>query len=277
MPPIVAKELALKSRILSRTAEGTQETMIYELNTDDPEIAFLMAPPHNYPRAGASNLRVSEVRTEPRDGMSEVTVVYKELPLELTVGGELWEWDIAGQQQHITSVINSNYQIHYPETASEVGVAIGYNGESVEGVDVYRTTTSLRIVKTWPSIDIYDRNLLQAINCTVNQYPWFDYDAGEVLFLGSKIRQVATGEVQIEYNFLISKFQPPKEVEIIDGTTVIVEPWPWDHIWFRSTEKIVTDEETGKKKKKRGIRSIHIARVYEFQDFSVFGFTGPFG
>lgn len=280
MPPVIARELVLKSRVVTRTAEGTQIVRVYEFPSNDPEAVYPLIPPHGayHPDTPYSNfIKLVDSRLEYRDGYTLVTLTYKEPSLETTIGGEVWEWDIAGQQQHITSVPSASYQIHYPDTSDEAGTVIGFNGENVEGTDVFRTSTSLRVVKTWPVIDMYDRNLLTAISCTVNQYDWFDYEAGEVLFLGSKIRQQTDDTIKIEYNFLVNKIKAPVEVELLNGDSIPVAPLPWDYVWYRSTEKIVTDGVTGKKKKKRGIKSIHISRVYEFQDFSVFGFSGPYG
>jgi len=269
---------------VQRTAEGTEITHSFHVGTSSPEwiISFLIPYDglywvHNAPHPTLPFLYVDRLSIEPDKrgiGKCKVHVTYKEWPLGVTPNDETWEWDIAARQETIGSVRDSSYQVHWP-AAADTGTVIGANGEKTEGASVYRPATSMIVTKTWPYIDPNGRLLLESMRGTVNTGYWVDYAPGEVLFTGAKIRRRSDGRIVVEYNFLISRWQGTQTVQLYDDSTVEMTPAPWDYVWFKYINQPNTSD--GVTRVKRDIESIHIAQVYEYANFNLFGLVGPYG
>ena len=186
---------------------------------------------------------------------------------------EDWTYDMSSSNEHITSVRDETYCLHYPFTM-DAGTAIGVTKSDVEGVDVLRSKTTITVTKIYYSLSASEVLLIQMMQCTVNGYDWFNYFAGEVLFVGANISTTKEGYVKVEYRFQVGLFQPGFSVGLKDGSYVSVNMFPFDYLWYSFGESFdagITSSIT-----KRGVTSVHLARVYDFSDFSLFGFIGPF-
>lgn len=279
MPFYLYEEL-LDSREITRDATGTTEVRVYKVYSDNPTsiLTSNAIPYHGEPHPTLPLMYVSRVDiTPPTDDGStcRMRVTYKEWPLSMTIYAENWEWDISSQQVNIRSVRDPSYALHLPAT-HDVGVVIGYNGDTVEGVDVYRPSVSLKVTKIWQGISQYDRELLEVMTNTVNGSYWFGYNAGEVLFLGANIQRTTEGMIQVTYNFLISRYVGPQSVLLADGSYVVLDQVkPFDYVWYRYTETAGSaGTETVMQK---GIESVHVAQVYDWTDFHLLNLTGPYG
>lgn len=280
----VSVEEMVESPQITRTSEGTQIIHTFTVASISPEWILRYFIPygapwfaHNAPHPDLPFLFVDEVSIDPDKkgiGKCRMHVRYKEWPLGLTPYAETWEWDTVARQEKIGSVKNASYQVHWPPT-KDVGTVIGSNGERTEGVQVFRPSLSMRATKTWPYINPYGRLLLESMVGTVNHSYWVDYYPGEVLFTGAKIRKRSDGFIVIDYNFLISRWQGVQTISLFDGSTVDAQPAPWDYMWFKYIDQPVTTE--GQTIIKRGIESAHIAQVYDYADFTIFGLVGPYG
>jgi len=182
--------------------------------------------------------------------------------------GEVWEWNLATEQTNITAVDDPAKQVSYPSWA-DAGTAIGVDGDTVEGVDVYRPAGSLRVTKRIPVANIasWRTNILAAL-CTTNSEAWQNFAAGEVLFLGGDISPLAGGKhALVTMNFLFAKNREAFNVTTRTGTQSI-KPTAWQHVWFRHVEVFSGADE--KRTKEVVIESVHIATIYESASFATF-------
>lgn len=266
-----------ESRRLTKTATGLDLTYIYEVTTPpaNEELIFAQSP---YQIDDAhpilTTATVAELRVEPQtdDNFPFLIVVYRETRDDIRENqhGEIWEFSIASQQTHITSVKHESKQLHYP-TAANVGTAIGVDGEQIQGVDVYRPLGTLRVSKRINASTYspsFRRNLYRAQN-RVNSGNWFDWSAGEVLFLGAEIEPIKSNEWRVTYNFLFADYPGPTAITLADGSQVNVANRPWEYLWLRFGSKTVDGV------KQKTALSAHIASVYEFFNFSSFQLQGP--
>lgn len=268
----------LESRRCARTENGITVTRVFDVAHGDPEEALIQAPvavgdPHPvfYPP-----IYVSEITCEPMGKRCRLTVKYEPEDSEWTEHGERWEWDLAAQQSHITSVSSPSKQSHYPAT-HDAGVAIGVDGENVNGVDVYRPSLSLKVAKKYANANLDSaRAMVRTMLNTVNHAWWHGYERGEVLYVGASVRRAQSTETPwvLEHSFMVAKRQENVEFELLNGATVgPLNIAPWDYVWFRHAKRIHTDGDV--KIVKRGIESIHVAQVYEYTNFGNFNFWGP--
>lgn len=232
-----------------------------------------LAPHLIYP---LMTLRSIRTRVPADENAVYLTMEYKvDRSADFVDGREYWEWDMGSTQEHITSVKQPSYQIHYPSASAVVGVAIGVNGDEVEGTDVFRPLTSLRIRKIVSYITADGVSALNNLQNTVNLYPWFGYLPGEVLFLGSRIANRPDGFIDLEMSFLIRKTAPPATFVLFNGSSVQVQAEAWDYLWLRYGNKPTYDGTQSYRVST--IQSLHIARVYERANFALFGLAGPWG
>ncbi len=295
----------VESRKTSRDEKGMQTTRYFEAYNDNPEFVLqnLKEPMNDDEREGLydptgnkieflsplpdiAGLYCKSVSVEPLDNVGcRVTVVYgpQDFDQRADLDGTIWDYDFSSQNTHITSTTYG--QTHAPAWA-DCGPVIGADGEDVNGIDVYRPAASLKIIKkynTYPSQS--ERQQWTRIVASVNDNSFAGYSAREVLFLGFKIdtqqvyrdfvgRPTGLGVWFVEFNFLIAKTQPVQAVQLLDGSTVYVQPYPFDYIWFTHAGKI-KDSDSGdgsgstKKVRQNGIVSIHIAKVYPTGSFSL--------
>ena len=166
------------------------ETRLYMLELDGESMQEIAAAtnipqigdPHpdldDYPTALA-DVEVKAVVIEPSPSADRAHIRVQYGPVDdwnrKNAYGEIWEWGLATQQQHITSVakpgeIGPQTQSHYraedpvsPSTQApplETGRGIGVHGENVEGTDIYSPALSLKIRKEWDASEDGDSLLL---------------------------------------------------------------------------------------------------------------------
>lgn len=259
-------------------AEGTTVTHTYEQVGATAEAVFTsQVPPYQTPHPTLPGLFLdsAEVTSKTEENATRMVLVFKTLNKALTNGGEVWEWDSQAQLEHITSVNSPLDQIHYPAQFN-CGSVIGFDGEDVKGVDVYRPAGSFKVIRELETITAEERAFLFEAQGSVNAYDWHGYYAGEVLYLGASIRQNSKDRIEVTLQFQSKSFAPATMVHLLSGEAVPVTPAPWDYVWFQHGEQLVDDGENGMIRQ-RGIRAIHIARVYPLLDFGWFNLSGPYG
>lgn len=224
-----------------------------------------------------SSLFLIEISARMNDHRVRVTETYGVSDQTATENqyGEIWEWDLAAQTTHIAAVTDPAKQVHYP-TAYNTGAAIGVDGDSVNGVDVYRPSMSLKVSKHFTEGNLYaELQVIQNLLNKVNSGGWKYYAAGEVLFIGAPARKIKADDWLVEYNFLIARQAAAEVVTLADGvTTVTITRRPWDYVWYRYLSNTV-DSGGGNLILSRGIESVHIAQVYEEGEFGNLNLMGP--
>ena len=282
--PVVKERIA--SRRVSRTATGTEAYREYDVLHRDPEIMLAsgMLPAHADPHPYLGNVYVDRIEVDPPvadNKYCRVKVYYKEWTLGLTPYAENWLWDIGSQQINITSVANGSYYLDIPATADSGG-AIRVDASGTQGCDVYRPNNTLRVSKLYASMGMWDREFLERMTTMVNADYWHGYYPGEVLFLGAGISRTEEGKVQVEFNFVVSRWQSEGvTITLVDPATggeqdVVVYPSPFDYVWYQY-EDTATDVDATSKTVTRKIKSVHIAQVYDRANFSEFNLVGPYG
>lgn len=264
----------LDSRTITRDERGSTVVRKYEVQATDPEQLLhtgIDIPYHGQQHPTIPYLFVDTIELEPAsDGRSTIMLVTYREPDHgsLTIYDEEWTWSISTEVRNVDSVIDPSKQLHYPVHAS-VGSVIGFDGEQVEGVDVLRPSTTLVVKKNYSFIGPYQREIIQASMAKVNFDMWFGYFPGQVLFIGADIRQVRTSMWEVTYQFNIKHYVGLQYVQLYTGELVWINPYPHDYIWFR-----YSDIDSGTSVQ-RGIKSVHMARVYDPADLHVLGLVGP--
>jgi len=262
--PITYTEL-IDSRTTELTDSGWTETRKYAADTQDTYAAAAGAASIGDSHPTISGIVVTKINADPVDNKGcIVTVTYSgdESDRLANEYGEIYEWDLATGQTHITNVASAGDQSHYPSGAT-VGTAIGVDGDDVQGVDVYRAEMSLRIrkrVSVEPNSTY--RATVMGLLGKVNNSQFAGMGIGEVLFLGARISKTEPTKWEIEYNFLIAKSAGTSSYTAVDGSTIaITTPGAWDYVWFRHAQKKVSSVLTS------GIMSVHVAKVYSSGSF----------
>lgn len=265
------------SRRLVKTETGLDMTYLYEVTTPpaNEELIFAQSPYQigdAHPILTTAKVRELNVLPQPDDNYPFLEVIYRQTTDDVreNVHGEIWEFSIASQQSHITSVKNNSDQIHFP-TAQNVGAAIGVDGDEIHGVDVYRPVGSLRVSKRVNNSTMsraFRNQIRRGQNC-VNSGNWFDWSPGEVLFTGAEISPISASEWRVTYNFLFATYAVPAVATLSDGTTITVPYGPWEYLWYRFASKTVSGVN------QKVVLSVHLAQVYELFNFSQFQLDGP--
>lgn len=234
-----------------------------------------LLPPHMEEHPNLSGLYLFDVKLEQEAQLVVATLTYREPDSTRAwlADEEVWEWDVSSQQEHITSVRDSSYVAHYP-ASDDVGKAIGSHGEDVDGVDVYRPVGSLRISRVWSTFTQAQRRTLMDLRSCTNDRTWFEFYRGEVLFLGAHVSRLPDLRTRVEYAFLISDYVAPYPIELMNGTTQTISPYPWDYVWYEYGDKPETGS-GGRQVAKRDILSVHLAQVYDEANFNALALTGP--
>jgi len=141
-------------------------------------------------------------------------------------------------------------------------------------VDVYRPVGSLRISRVWSVFTQAQRRTLMDLRSCTNDRTWFEFYRGEVLFLGAHVSRLPDLRTRVEYAFLISDYVAPYTIELMNGTTQTIAPYPWDYVWYEYGDKPETGS-GGRQVAKRDILSVHLAQVYDEANFNALGLTGP--
>lgn len=280
----VTKQLP-SSPTWSRSENGSELNYEYLISgPDDPYVVMATAnyrtspvPAHGSSHPMFSFLRVQDVQVSPTkmaNPFCKMTIRYAEM-LNMTPDWENWEWDIGSSQQRITSVAGPGYVWHFPP-ADDYGLGINVKGDDVEGVDVYRGATTMRVTKIWSSISASGRMMLFNMTPSMNNDWFFEYAPGECLFLGAQINRTPGGLVSVTYNFICAPDLGGYYVWMMNYGYILLAPYPFDYVWFVPAKTLATGWD-GAQIPYTGIRSAHICEVYNWSFFSNFMLQGPYG
>lgn len=179
-------------------------------------------------------------------------------------------FEIGGATQHITQSISTRNS--YPAgTAPDLKGAIGYNGESVEGVDIPARSMKFSLTKRLANASVTGTFIgnLYALVSTVNNATFtvtyeggsFSLAAGECLFVGFSMAPVNYLEWDITYQFEAS----PNKTGLTVGTITGIEKRGWDYMWVRYSEAVSGSEIV------RQPTAVYVEKVFEDGVFSGLG------
>lgn len=156
------------------------------------------------------------------------TATYTPVDYGLAQAGEnVWTFDTRGETFHLTQ---SSATSKYPSaTAPDFQGAIGYNGESIEGVDVVIPTFKFVITKTFTDAEVtaaYKESVADATG-TVNDAAFQGFSAREVLFLGASGSKRGSDDWQITFEFAMRRNLGSYDV----GDVTVAEKHGWEYQW----------------------------------------------
>jgi hypothetical protein len=179
------------------------------------------------------------------------------------------EFDTAGASQHLTQAIQ---QAVYPTSILDVKNAIGWNGDTVEGVDIVVPQLEITLLKKLPLnyvTGVYVKNLARLTGKT-NLVPYTigseQFDAGELLFRGAQ-GTVANSQWDLRCSMSASENRTSFTV----GTITVNSKGGHDYL----SVKYKKEEETagGQTNIVPKPEFVFVSKVYEQADFrAVLGF-----
>jgi hypothetical protein len=207
----------------------------------------------------ATTAYVSSITAKPVDeSHCRVLVEYTPRTREASENayGETWEFEIASQLVHINSVTAEALQTSYGQ---DVGTAIGVDGDSVNGVDVYRPLNTVRVTEHVTNGNISAKiSTINSLIAKVNATTWKDWDASCVLYLGAQIRRNKEDDWLVTHSFQTGRLVAQDSITLADGTSTGALTIPaFSYMWFQHETQIVDGAP------KHYIKSVHIATVYE--------------
>ena len=236
-------------------------------------------------------IELVDIRAEPYDRFAKVIATWEPVPGEAAANahGEIWRFQLGTQETQITSVSEESLALHYPTGVKhDVGMGINVDDQgNVNGVMVKRPSLAITVEKKIPNVNFNVQiNVVQTRLNTINSEAWWNYAAGEVLFLGADITKTSADEWTFIYNFEAARKQLDRMWEFYfsqTGTgaakvvTIVSEPItinPWDYVWF-TFEKVPFEDGDGNEAFKRYIRNLHIDTVYQSSVFDAFNLHDP--
>lgn len=174
-----------------------------------------------------------------------------------------FSFDTSGSTQHITQSI-TNVSKTGPK-AADLGGAIGYDGESVNGVDII--VPAYQWTETYWFNDAYVSNpykgILMSLTGSVNNAGFKGFYAGEALFLGASGSKQGNGWWQIGFKFS----GLPNQTSIAVGAITVPAKKGWEYLWIRYGDDV---DSTLKVKIKKPVAA-YVEKVYPEKDFGLLG------
>ena len=233
MPATITELFAGRTETLGTRARAE---ICYAVFDADDEAAVRAVAVANIP-AAYQGLGLTNIQLEERLNATtwRVRAVYEppqaQQPPE--VPEPTFSFDTGGGSQHITQAIRTMGR-YGPSASSDLGGAIGFDGQNVNGVDitvpVYQFSETHYFTPSFVT-QAYKINLM-ATTGTVNTVPFRGFAAGEVLFLGASGTRkgvLTTDPWEIAFKFAAQKNQYALAV----GNIVPIEKRGWDYLWVQ--------------------------------------------
>jgi hypothetical protein len=210
---------------------------------------------------------------------------------------EIWTFNMISQTKTITAVLNDGkgkpkqmtYDGETPGGAQKYNaINFGDQSDGVAGVSVYRPTETVSVTKFYPDLtDVNQsyRETLRSLQNTVNDSTWpsgSEYKAGELLFIGSDISyNIEEGSATVNYTFQAGNTQKIQKLTVWkDGAqnstdteeVILHNVKPFQQVWAPVMRKLVKKD--GVQKPVFNLKSVNVADVYEYADFSRFKIVG---
>ncbi len=211
-----------------------------------------------------------EVKEDRGANLWRGTVSYRELDVEYT-------FDTTGGIQHITHAL-AHVASYAPsgKTAPNHNGAIGWDGQTVQGVDIpvpvanFTETHPLSsaYVNAYRWIPWLGRNgtykdIIWSLTGAANLYAYKSYDVGECLFMGATGGKRGTGDYQITYRFSGMPTVVNRQIGDITGIT----KRGWDYLWVEYQQ---SSDETAFALVPKPI-AVHVDQVVPLMDLSWLG------
>ena len=197
--------------------------------------------------------------TSPNDNIWRAVVQY--VAITQSSDEKIVSFDTTGGQQHVTQSLSTVGV--YQENSPNMGGAIGYDGDQVNGVDIitpaYTFTEQHTFSKTAVN-DRFRRTLADLTGC-VNNRKFRGFEAGEVLFKGAA-GSMMTIDGQTKWQLMFHFARSPNRHHFYVGDILVQEKIGWDYLWVLYGDRIDSNQLI------KHPRSVYIERMYPFGNFS---------
>lgn len=169
-------------------------------------------------------------------------------------------FDIGAGSQHITQSLQTVQKKDLNGVAADLGGAIGFDGENVNGVDITVP------VWTWQETHYLDTVLTSAYYaCTgkVNTDVFQSFQPGEVIFLGASGTKRGDGKWEVTFKFAAS----PNKTGIVIGGIAGIDKKGWEYLWVQ----YAADVDNAKKVLIKKPFAVYVEKVYEEASFASLG------
>lgn len=242
--------------------DGVDPSLNDVLNFVEQEIPRTVGP--------NNDLRLS--RFAPRrmgPGLYEIDATYSRLirkvtgvsPIDANTGPNSYafSFNTTGGNYH-TKVAKS--QTSFGSAPASVGLAINWNGQSADGIDIVgpKLQFEIRKKKAGALITLSYIRTLVGMTGKTNNATFLGFAAGELLFLGASGQQVSGGDTEVSFSFAAA---PNLASASINGETV-TDIKGHDYVWsFTSPGALNVPV----------VRGVYRATLYDSGDFTTLGAT----
>lgn len=178
---------------------------------------------------------------------------------------ESWvSFDTTGGTQHITQSIQTVSR-YGPGASALLGGAIGYDGESIQGVDIavpIYSFTETHILQGFVVTSGYRRRVFE-LTGKVNSDGYKGFLPGEVLFLGASGARRGTEDWEVTFRFAAL----PNRTDIRVGDISGIAKKGWEYLWVQYADEV---DDAVLQVVKRPI-AVYIEQVYETANFGPLG------
>ncbi len=223
---------------------------------------------HTPARYAGVPLELVEIEERLAENIFKVSAAYRRSSASQAAASEnddpAFSFDTGGGTQHITQSLETVGR--YPGSAPDLNGAIGYDGQSVAGVEITMPVMNFTETRYLKNSKVTTAYKTRVAECTgrVNDEKFKGYSKGEVLFLGASgaRRGVSNDDLwEITFKFAVS----PNRKNIRIGGIAIPAKYGWDYLWVRYADNVGNDTLV-----KRPCAA-YCERVYEFADFGKLG------
>lgn len=215
-----------------------------------------------------------KITVEPLDierGYWEVTANYSRgggvvIP---EAGESEYEFEIGMETHHVTQsrATMAWYAPPGVDTAQipDFDGAIGVSDDGIAGVDIMGPVSRFSETHHMPASVVTPayRNRLHEIAFCMNQAPFRDFDAYEVLFVGARGGKRSSDEVwPVTFHFKVSKNVWKQQI----GPFPEVKKAGWDYLWFHYQKQALVEEEVVKRVALQPAFA-YVERLYRVADF----------
>jgi hypothetical protein len=251
-------------RSRSRTLE-TEEREYIAWGSDDPsdiESAVFTFDTANSPPSGLVVTAYSQEPHEEDESVFDARVSYGQFePREPTeTGGS----ELSFELSMVTSTIKQGLErIAAYGTDPPDLPGIGWDGEQYGGTDIQIPVFSFRKTVFRPIANLtltYINQLMQCAASPINDAPFMQFEAGEVMYIGASGSQRSADDFAITHAFAASPNLTELSVGAIDG----IAKNGWEFLWTLYEK----EEDTTNKWVTEKPRAVYVDRVYNSSSFS---------
>lgn len=155
--------------------------------------------------------------------------------------------------------------------APDLGGAIGYDGDKIQGVDVFVPKMEWSRTVSKASLSFAYVLQVRSLVGKKNGAAFYGHAAGEALFLGASIQYSVGERWSVTHRFASQANEA--DVVITPGAEGITVPYArgWDYLWVRYEQKEVYDTDEDKWVMTSVPAAAYVEEVYPDGDFTVLG------